>query len=255
MPCFGTTSRTFSNSVQLAKSMKVSLKKVDISKSVIRHLKDIGHPLDLYDAAYENSQARERTQVLMDIANMNGGLVVGTGDLSELALGWATYNGDHMSMYGTNASIPKTLVRALVNYYAGISKGKLKAVLYDILSTPVSPELLPLKDGKLEQKTEESVGPYVLHDFFIYHFIKRGYSPSKIYGIAVKSFKGEFDEKTIYKWLEVFIKRFFTQQFKRSCSPDGAKAGDLSLSPRGAFRMPSDASYKTFLNDLQSVKK
>ena len=255
MPCFGTTSRTLDNSILLAKALKVSLKKVDISKSVVRHLKDIGHEQNNFDIAYENAQARERTQVLMDIANMNGGLVLGTGDLSELALGWATYNGDHMSMYSVNAGVSKTLVRALVEYTANKERGKLKAVLLDILSTPVSPELLPSKEDEIAQKTEDVVGPYILHDFFMYNMIKRGYSPKKVYYIAVQTFKGDFDEKTIYHWLETFIKRFFTQQFERSCVPDGVKIGSLGFSPRGDFMIPSDATRTLWLKDLESIKE
>ena len=251
MPCFGTTSRTLENSVKLAKALNVTLKKVDITKSVKRHFKDIGHNGEL-NVTYENAQARERTQVLMDIANMNNGLVIGTGDLSELALGWATYNGDHMSMYGVNCSIPKTLVRYLVNYSAQNSKGKLKSVLLDILDTPVSPELLPALDNKISQKTEDIVGPYELHDFFMYHMIRRGSNPSKILLIAEKTFLGEYDKKTIIKWLKIFIKRFFSQQFKRSCVPDGVKVGSVCFSPRGAYQMPSDAVCNLWLKDLEN---
>ncbi len=252
MPCFGTTSRTFNNTVKLAKSLGVSLKKVDITKSVLRHLKDIKHGGEP-DTTYENAQARERTQVLMDIANMTGGLVVGTGDLSELALGWATYNGDHMSMYGVNSSVPKTLVRYIVKHYADTSRGKLKAVLNDILDTPVSPELLPPTDGEIAQKTEDIVGPYILHDFFLYNMMRRGYSPSKIYFIAKKTFKGEFDDKTILKWLKTFVRRFFSQQFKRSCVPDGVKVGSVALSPRGDLKMPSDAVCALWLDELEEL--
>lgn len=252
MPCFGTTSRTYENTLKLAKSLGVTLKKVDITKSVLRHLKDIKHGGNP-DVTYENAQARERTQVLMDIANMTGGLVVGTGDLSELALGWATYNGDHMSMYGVNSSVPKTLVRHIVRYYADNSRGKLKAVLYDILDTPVSPELLPPTDGEIAQKTEDIVGPYILHDFFLHCLIRRGYSPKKIYFVAVNTFKGEFDEKTIKKWLQTFIKRFFSQQYKRSCVPDGVKIGSVALSPRGDWRMPSDASSALWLKEIAEL--
>lgn len=254
MPCFGTTSRTFDNSVKLAKALQVTLKKVDITKSVLRHLKDIGHDIKNTDTTYENAQARERTQVLMDIANKTGGLVVGTGDLSELALGWATYNGDHMSMYGVNCSVPKTLVRHIVQYYAAKSRGKLKAVLTDILDTPVSPELLPPEEGEISQKTEDIVGPYVLHDFFLYNMIRKGFSPSKVYYIAKRTFDGEFDGQTIYKWLNIFIKRFFGQQFKRSCIPDGVKVGSVTLSPRGDWRMPSDACAKEWLKELKDAE-
>ncbi len=253
MPCFGTSSRTFENSKLLAKSLGVSLKKVDIGKSVTRHLKDIGHDLATLDAAYENAQARERTQVLMDIANMVGGLVVGTGDLSELALGWATYNGDHMSNYGVNCSIPKTLVRHLTEYIKENSRGKLKAVLTDILDTPVSPELLPTKEGEIDQKTEDIVGPYVLHDYFLYSLLERGFNVSKLYQTAVNTFAGEFNEEVIKKWLKVFIMRFFTQQFKRSCLPDGVKVTKISLSPRGAFNMPSDAVCNLYLKEIENL--
>ena len=253
MPCFGTSSRTFENSVSLAKVFGTSLKKIDITKSVKSHLKDIGHSLDLHDAAYENAQARERTQVLMDYANSVNGIVIGTGDLSELALGWATYNGDHMSMYAVNGSIPKTLVRHLVGYVANKGKGKFKAVLLDILDTPVSPELIPSNNDTIKQVTEDIVGPYVLHDFFLYLMIKRGFSPLKIYQVAVNTFKGEFDEKTILKWLKTFIRRFFTQQFKRSCLPDGVQVTEISLSPRGSYRMPSDAVYKLWMDELENL--
>ncbi len=254
MPCFGTTSRTLDNTVKLARALKITLKKINISKAVERHLKDISHPLDLYDAAYENAQARERTQVIMDIANSTGGLVVGTGDLSELALGWATYNGDHMSMYGVNASVPKTLVRYLVEHTAMISPGKLKTVLMNILATPVSPELLPAENGEISQKTEELVGPYILHDFFLYYLLRAGFPPRKVYAVAVKTFNGDFTPKTIYKWLETFIRRFFSQQFKRSCLPDGVKIGSVSLSPRGDWRMPSDAQAALWLRELEEIK-
>ncbi len=253
MPCFGTTERTLDNSVKLAKALGVTIKKVDISKSVKSHLKDLGHSLDVHDAAYENAQARERTQVIMDIANMYNGVVVGTGDLSELALGWATYNGDHMSNYAVNASIPKTLVRHLVEYYAGISRAKLKNVLLDILDTPVSPELLPAVDSKISQKTEDLVGPYILHDFFIYNMIKRASSPKKTYYIACKAFEKDFDKATILKWLKTFVRRFFAQQFKRSCMPDGVKATEISFSPRGSLSLPSDAVSKLWLDELENL--
>lgn len=253
MPCFGTTSRTFLNTLKLAKALGVTLKKIDIGKAVTRHLKDIRHPEGVLDVTFENAQARERTQVIMDVANMMNGLVVGTGDLSEVALGWATYNGDHMSMYGVNASIPKTLVRHVVNYCAENSKGKQKAVLLDILDTPVSPELLPAKDGEISQKTEDIVGPYVLHDYFLYHFIRRGSSPKKIYALAKNTFKGEFTDETILKWLKIFFRRFFMQQFKRSCTPDGVKVGTVALSPRGDWRMPSDAISSLWLNELETL--
>ena len=253
MPCFGTTSRTFLNTIKLAKALGVTLKKVDISKSVTRHLKDIGHKDGVYDVTFENAQARERTQVLMDISNMTNGLVVGTGDLSEVALGWATYNGDHMSMYGVNCSVPKTLVKHVVKHYAEKSKGKLKAVLTDILDTPVSPELLPSENDDIAQKTEDIVGPYILHDFYLYNMIRKGFSPSKIYQIACHTFKGDFREETILKWLIIFVRRFFIQQFKRSCVPDGVKVGSVSLSPRGDWKMPSDAVSEEWLNELENI--
>lgn len=253
MPCFGTTSRTYQNTIKLAQALGVTLKKIDITKSVQRHLKDIKHAEDNFDTTFENAQARERTQVLMDVANMNNGLVIGTGDLSELALGWATYNGDHMSMYAVNCSVPKTLVRHIVNTYAKNSKGKLKAVLLDILDTPVSPELLPADNGDIAQKTEDIVGPYILHDFFLYNMLRRGYSPKKLYFVATETFKGQFDDKTILKWLKIFIRRFFNQQFKRSCLPDGVKVGSVALSPRGEFKMPSDAVSTLWLNQLDQL--
>ena len=253
MPCFGTTSRTYQNTIKLAKALGVTLKKIDITTSVQRHLKDIKHAEDNFDTTFENAQARERTQVLMDVANMNNGLVIGTGDLSELALGWATYNGDHMSMYAVNCSVPKTLVRHVVNTYAKNSKGKLKAVLLDILDTPVSPELLPADGNDIAQKTEDIVGPYVLHDFFLYNMIRRGYSPKKLYYVAKETFSGQFDDKTILKWLKTYIRRFFNQQFKRSCLPDGVKVGSVALSPRGEFKMPSDAVSTLWLNELEQI--
>ena len=251
MPCFGTSSRTYENSIKLAKAYGVTLEKIDIGKSVKRHLKDISHQEDVHDAAYENAQARERTQVLMDMANMYNGFVVGTGDLSEL--GFATYNGDHMSMYAVNASVPKTLVRHLVGFEAKNNKGKLKWVLEDILDTPVSPELLPATNDKINQVTEDIVGPYILHDFFLYYFVKCGFSPEKIYHSAVRTFDGEFDGKTILKWLKVFFRRFFNQQFKRSCMPDGVKVSEISLSPRGSFKMPSDAISKLWQKQLENL--
>ena len=258
MPCFGTTARTKNNSVELANAYGVTLKEVNIKDAVNTHFRDIGHDPEVHDVTYENSQARERTQVIMDIANQAGGIVIGTGDLSELALGWATYNGDHMSMYGVNCSIPKTLVRYLVSYESGRTKdidANLSKVLQDVVDTPVSPELLPpTADGTISQKTEDLVGPYELHDFFMYYFLRFGFAPSKIYRIAKVAFDGAYDKETIYKWEEVFIKRFFMQQFKRSCLPDGPKVGTVTLSPRGDWRMPSDASSKVWLEDLQKVK-
>ena len=253
MPCFGTSSRTFENSITLAKVFGATLKKIDITKAVKRHLKDIGHSEELHDAAYENAQARERTQVLMDYANSCNGLVVGTGDLSELALGWATYNGDHMSMYAVNGSIPKTLVRHLVDYTADKNKGKFKAVLKDVLDTPVSPELIPSDSDSIKQVTEDIVGPYILHDFFLYYIVKCGFTPAKTYHVACNSFVGQFDSKTVLKWLKTFVRRFFNQQFKRSCLPDGVKVSELSLSPRGSWRMPSDAVSKHWLDELENL--
>lgn len=259
MPGFGTTARTKNNSINIAEEYGCTLREISISDAVIQHFKDIGHDIDVHDITYENSQARERTQILMDIANQEGGLVVGTGDLSELALGWATYNGDHMSMYGVNCSIPKTLVRYLVSYEAQRTaeiNPSLSKALADIVATPVSPELLPpTEDGKISQKTEETVGPYELHDFFLYYMIRFGFSPSKIYRMAVQTFEGAYDEETIYKWEETFLRRFFAQQFKRSCVPDGPKVGTVSLSPRGDWRMPSDASRNVWLDDLKTVKE
>lgn len=253
MPCFGTTSRTFDNSVKLAHALGVTLKKVNIGQSVKRHLKDINHAEDVYDAAYENAQARERTQILMDIANMKNGMVVGTGDLSELALGFATYNGDHMSMYAVNAGVPKTLIRYVIKNYADDVKGRLKTVLLDILDTPVSPELLPTDGAVTDQKTEEIVGPYILHDYFLYAFSERGYAPEKIYYLACKTFAGEFKSEEILKHLKTFFRRFFNQQFKRSCCPDGVKISPVSLSPRGGLRMPSDAVASLWLNRLENL--
>lgn len=254
MPCFGTTDRTYNNACKMSLSLGAELREVPIAAAVMQHFKDIGHDPEDHSVTYENSQARERTQVIMDIANANGGMVIGTGDMSELALGWATYNGDHMSMYGVNASVPKTLVRHLVQYYADTTDDKeLQEVLYDVLDTPVSPELLPPKDGKIAQKTEDLVGPYELHDFFLYYFLRFGYAPSKIYRIAKYSFAGEYDDETIYKWLRTFCRRFFAQQFKRSCLPDGPKAGTVALSPRGDWRMPSDACVTSWMRDLEQV--
>lgn len=248
MPGFGTTGRTYNNSIELIKEYGATLREVNIKDACIQHFKDIAHDPKLLDITYENTQARERTQILMDIANKEGALVIGTGDLSELALGWCTYNGDHMSMYSVNASIPKTLVRYLVSYIADKYNSK---TLADILDTPISPELLPPdKDGKIKQMTENSVGPYILHDFYLYHFLRYGATPRKIKYLALKTFKDMYDEEEITKWLKVFIKRFFSQQFKRSCVPDGPKVGTISLSPRGDLRMPSDADATIWLKDL-----
>lgn len=242
MPCFGTTNRTRSNAELLAEELGVSFREVNISESVRRHFADLDHDESVHDVTYENGQARERTQLLMDLANKFSGMVVGTGDLSELALGWATYNGDHMSMYGVNASVPKTLVRHLVRHEAQrTSNQALRKVLYDILDTPVSPELLPPEEGKISQKTEDLVGPYELHDFFLYYCIRWGFEPEKTLYLAKHAFDGLYDEETIRGWLKVFYRRFFTQQFKRSCLPDGPKIGSVTLSPRGDWRMPSDA--------------
>lgn len=252
MPCFGTTDRTYQNACKMSLKVGATLREVRIGDAVMQHFKDIGHDPQDHSVTYENSQARERTQVLMDIANQTGGLVIGTGDMSELALGWATYNGDHMSMYGVNASVPKTLVRHLVHYYADTCEdSSLKEVLYDVLDTPVSPELLPPKDGEIAQKTEDLVGPYELHDFFLYYFLRMGYEPGKIYRIAKLSFAGEYDDETIYKWLRTFCWRFFSQQFKRSCLPDGPKVGTVALSPRGDWRMPSDACVALWIQNLE----
>jgi len=254
MPCFGTTDRTYKNACRMAVKLGVSLLEVPIGDTVLRHFEDIGHSPDMHNVTYENAQARERTQVLMDIANETGGLVVGTGDMSELALGWATYNGDHMSMYGVNASVPKTLVRHLVHYYADTCEDEeLKEVLYDVIDTPVSPELLPPKDGRIAQRTEDLVGPYELHDFFLYYMLRFGYSPEKIFRLAKLSFAGEYEEEIIYKWLLTFCRRFFSQQFKRSCLPDGPKVGTVALSPRGDWRMPSDACADVWIRELEEA--
>lgn len=253
MPCFGTTGRTYQNAVKLIKTLGASFLEVDIQKSVQAHFADIGQDEGVHDVTYENAQARERTQVLMDIGNKNGAIVVGTGDLSELALGWATYNGDHMSMYGVNAGVPKTLVRHLVDYAAHLAQDELAAALADVLDTPVSPELLPPENGKISQKTEDLVGPYELHDFFLYYFMRYGFSPKKIFSLAVMAFGESYDKKTILKWEKTFFRRFFAQQFKRSCLPDGPKVGSVSLSPRGDWRMPSDASAKAWLDELSEL--
>ena len=255
MPCFGTTSRTRSNSEKLCRLLGVTFKEINITAAVNQHFSDIGQSPDSLDVTFENSQARERTQVLMDIANKMGGMVIGTGDLSELALGWATYNGDHMSMYAVNSSVPKTLVRYIIRHEAESADSELKAVLLDILDTPVSPELLPADEkGEIAQKTEDLVGPYELHDFFLYHILRNGESPKKIYRLALIAFCGDYDKDTIKHWLNVFIKRFFSQQFKRSCLPDGPKVGSVTLSPRGDWRMPSDASAESWLKELEELK-
>ena len=254
MPCFGTSVRTHDNAVKMCESLGVTLKEVNIKEAVNIHFRDIEHPDNVHDVTYENAQARERTQVLMDIANKENGMVIGTGDLSELALGWATYNGDHMSMYSVNTDITKTMVRHIVQYIADNSEAALKEVLLDILDTPVSPELLPTDtQGKIAQKTEDLVGPYELHDFFLYHHIENAFSPSKIYKIAQYTFDGIYDGETILKWLKTFMRRFFIQQFKRSCLPDGPKTSSVSLSPRGDWNMPSDASFELWVKDLENI--
>ena len=254
MPCFGTTDRTYNNACSLAKACGTALTEINICSSVMQHFTDIEQSADVHDVTYENSQARERTQVLMDKANQLGGIVIGTSDLSELALGWATYNGDHMSMYAVNSSIPKTLVRWLVNYEAEISDDELKKILFDILDTPVSPELLPPESNdSISQKTEDIVGPYELHDFFMYYMLRYGFTPSKIFRLACLSFSDTYQKKIIIKWLKTFYRRFFSQQFKRSCLPDGPKVGTVTLSPRGDWRMPSDASASVWLKELDEL--
>ncbi|MDF2511264.1 MAG: synthetase [Herbinix sp.] len=254
MPCFGTTDRTYNNAILMAQSLGVTLLEVPIREAVELHFRDIGHDKNVHDLTFENSQARERTQVLMDIAGKQKGFVVGTGDMSELALGWATYNGDHMSMYGVNASVPKTLVRYLVSYFADTTEDqRLREVLMDVLDTPVSPELLPPKDGEIAQKTEDIVGPYELHDFFLYYVLRFGFEPSKVYRLAKHAFRGSYEDQVILKWLKTFYRRFFTQQFKRSCLPDGPKVGSVAVSPRGDLRMPSDASSALWMKELESL--
>lgn len=254
MPGFGTTDRTYQNSIDLVKEYGGTLKEISIKDAALLHMKDIGLPETDRSITYENIQARERTQILMDVANMENGLVIGTGDLSELALGWCTYNGDHMSMYAVNTSIPKTLARYLVAWVKDTTDGKKKEVLQDILDTPISPELLPPDEaGNILQKTESSIGPYVLHDFYLYHFLRYGATPKKIYTLAKHTFKNSFSKEEIKKWLKVFIRRFFTQQFKRNCIPDGVKVGSISLSPRGDLRMPSDANYETWIKELEDI--
>ena len=255
MPGFGTTDRTYHNAIDLMNSLGVSIREISIREACIQHFKDIGHDLNIHDVTYENSQARERTQILMDIANQTWGMVIGTGDLSELALGWATYNGDHMSMYGVNAGIPKTLVKHLVQWVAenGMDETS-KATLLDIVDTPISPELIPAdENGEIKQKTEDLVGPYALHDFFLYYFLRFGFRPSKIYFLAQTAFSGVYDDETIKKWLQTFFRRFFNQQFKRSCLPDGPKVGSISISPRGDWRMPSDASSAAWLKEIAEL--
>ena len=255
MPGFGTTDRTYHNALDLMSLLGITWREISIKKACVQHFEDIGHDIALHDTTYENSQARERTQLLMDVANRENAIVIGTGDLSELALGWATYNGDHMSMYGMNAGIPKTLVRHLVEWEATHThEGRIREILLDIVHTPISPELIPAKeDGTIKQKTEDLVGPYELHDFFIYHFMRSGYTPSKIYYIACLTFEGSYDKATIKHWLTTFFRRFFQQQFKRSCLPDGPKVGRISLSPRGDWHMPSDASAAQWLKECEEL--
>ena len=251
MPGFGTSDRTHTNAVALMESLGVTMYEIPIAKSVEQHFKDIGHDASVHDVVYENSQARERTQILMDLSNKFGAMVIGTGDLSELALGWATYNGDHMSMYAVNASVPKTLIRYLVEHFAEVTDNASAHILRDIINTPISPELLPAdEDGNIQQKTEDLVGPYELHDFFLYHFLRHGFRPKKIFLMAQKAFAGKFADEVITHWLSTFCRRFFSQQFKRSCLPDGPKVGSVSLSPRGDWRMPSDAASTMWLNDI-----
>ncbi|MDE7411810.1 MAG: NAD(+) synthase [Paramuribaculum sp.] len=255
MPGFGTTDRTYENALTLMRQLGVTVREISIADAVNQHFKDIGHNKAVHDVTYENSQARERTQILMDIANQTGGIVLGTGDLSELALGWATYNGDHMSMYGVNAGVPKTLVKYLVQFYADTTADNLlKTTLYDIIDTPISPELTPAdSEGNIKQKTEELVGPYELHDFYLYYMLRYGFAPDRVFQMAVQAFTDKYTPETIYHWLGIFYRRFFTQQFKRSCLPDGPKVGSVCLSPRGDWRMPSDASYNLWMTVLQNI--
>lgn len=257
MPGFGTTDRTYHNAIALMENLGVTIKEINIAKAVMQHFEDIGHDPKVHDVTYENAQARERTQILMDLTNQIGGFVVGTGDLSELALGWATYNGDHMSMYGVNASVPKTLIQYLVRYVAEEMEGDDKKgaeVLLDVLDTPISPELTPAdEEGNIKQKTEDLVGPYELHDFFLYYFLRFGFSPRKIFLLAQHAFEGKYDDDTIKKWLTTFVRRFFSQQFKRSCMPDGPKVGSVSLSPRGDWRMPSDAMSTLWMEECKNL--
>ena len=254
MPGFGTTDRTYTNAIKLMQSLHITIREISIAKSVTQHFEDIGHDISVHDTTYENSQARERTQILMDVSNQEGGLVIGTGDLSELALGWCTYNGDHMSMYAVNASIPKTLIACLVKFVAGTMDADTSATLHDVVDTPISPELVPAdEDGNIQQKTEDLVGPYELHDFFLYYFMRHGFRPMKIFLLAQKAFEGQYDDDVIKHWLKTFFRRFFSQQFKRSCLPDGPKVGSISLSPRGDWRMPSDASSELWLRECEML--
>lgn len=254
MPGFGTTDRTYTNAIKLMQSLRITIREISIAKSVTQHFEDIGHDISVHDTTYENSQARERTQILMDVSNQEGGLVIGTGDLSELALGWCTYNGDHMSMYAVNASIPKTLIACLVKFVAGTMDADTSATLHDVVDTPISPELVPAdEDGNIQQKTEDLVGPYELHDFFLYYFMRHGFRPMKIFLLAQKAFEGQYDDDVIKHCLKTFFRRFFSQQFKRSCLPDGPKVGSISLSPRGDWRMPSDASSELWLRECEML--
>ncbi len=254
MPGFGTTDRTYTNAIKLMQSLRITIREISIAKSVIQHFEDIGHDISVHDTTYENSQARERTQILMDVSNQEGGLVIGTGDLSELALGWCTYNGDHMSMYAVNSSIPKTLIACLVKFVAGTMDADTSATLHDVVDTPISPELVPAdEDGNIQQKTEDLVGPYELHDFFLYYFMRHGFRPMKIFLLAQKAFEGQYEDDVIKHWLKTFFRRFFSQQFKRSCLPDGPKVGSISLSPRGDWRMPSDASSELWLRECEML--
>ena len=254
MPGFGTTDRTYNNAISLMKRLGITIREVGIAKSVTQHFEDIGHDISVHDVTYENGQARERTQILMDLSNQLGGMVIGTGDLSELALGWATYNGDHMSMYGVNSSIPKTLIKYLVRYVADTMEGTTSAILNDIIDTPISPELIPADaDGNIKQKTEDLVGPYELHDFYLYYFLRFGFRPRKIFMLAQSAFDGTYNDEVIKKWLTTFCRRFFAQQFKRSCLPDGPKVGSVSLSPRGDWRMPSDAASALWLKECEEL--
>ena len=255
MPGFGTTDRTYNNAINLMKALGVTIREISIKDACIQHFKDLDIDDSVHDVTYENSQARERTQILMDAANQTSGIVIGTGDLSELALGWATYNGDHMSMYGVNGSIPKTLVKYLVGWVANHKVEKEAAdILMDVIDTPISPELIPAdENGDISQKTEDLVVPYELHDFFLYHFVRFAASPEKIFFLAEKTFKEKYDRDIIKKWLKTFLRRFFAQQFKRSCLPDGPKVGSVSLSPRGDWRMPSDISAKSWIDDIENI--
>ena len=254
MPGFGTTDRTYTNAIKLMQSLRITIREISIAKSVTQHFEDIGHDISVHDTTYENSQARERTQILMDVSNQESGLVIGTGDLSELALGWCTYNGDHMSMYAVNASIPKTLIACLVKFVAGTMDADTSATLHDVVDTPISPELVPAdENGNIQQKTEDLVGPYELHDFFLYYFMRHGFRPMKIFLLAQKAFEGQYDDDVIKHGLKTFFRRFFSQQFTRSCLPDGPKVGSISLSPRGDWRMPSDASSELWLRECEML--